>query len=54
MWETAVLKKLNYDVGAESGKREVTATGDGLLVRPPEGWLWDTSAVNICVKDLGG
>lgn len=33
MCGAAVLKKLNYEVGAESGKREVTATGDRLLVR---------------------
>lgn len=39
MWGMAVLKKLNYEVGGESGKREVTAAGDGLLVRPPKGWL---------------
>lgn len=39
MWGVAVLKKLNCGVGAGQGKREVTATGDVLLVRPPEGQL---------------
>lgn len=39
MWGAAVLKKLNYRFGAGQGNREMTATGDVLLVRPPKEWL---------------